>query len=165
MDAKQRLEELRTELRNETISQLELMELESLAEEIDSGDTELLLAAGVPEDREERAEFFRKRAGLHSPLPWFYYDDGDDDDSSHIIQTTILGEKYDLFSTMDDFVDTKERKANVEFVIKAVNNHYQLVEALKLAEARMSDMIQGVDYCDEMYEISTKIREVLRNLE
>ena len=47
---KKRLEELRTELRNECISYGELDELQSLTEYIDKDDVELLQAAGVPED-------------------------------------------------------------------------------------------------------------------
>lgn len=46
----ERLEYLRGELRKECISYGELAELESLAEYIDKEDTELLQAAGVPED-------------------------------------------------------------------------------------------------------------------
>jgi hypothetical protein len=46
---KKRLEELRTELRNECISYGELAELQSLTEYIDKDDVELLQAAGVPE--------------------------------------------------------------------------------------------------------------------
>jgi hypothetical protein len=44
-----RLEYLRGELRAERISYGELAELQSLADHIDSGDVELLEAAGVPE--------------------------------------------------------------------------------------------------------------------
>ena len=47
---KKRLEELRTELRNECISYGELAELQFLTEYIDKDDVELLQAAGVPED-------------------------------------------------------------------------------------------------------------------
>jgi hypothetical protein len=47
--AGERLEYLRGELRAERISSGELIELQSLAEHIASGDTELLEAAGVPE--------------------------------------------------------------------------------------------------------------------
>jgi hypothetical protein len=47
---KERLEELRTELRVECISYGELVELQSLVEHIDSNDVELLQAAGVPEN-------------------------------------------------------------------------------------------------------------------
>jgi len=46
---KERLEELRVELRAERISFGELAELQGLAEHIDPGDVELLEAAGVPE--------------------------------------------------------------------------------------------------------------------
>jgi hypothetical protein len=49
---KKRLEELREELRLERISYGELIELQSLAEHIDSNDVELLEAAGVPENKE-----------------------------------------------------------------------------------------------------------------
>jgi hypothetical protein len=52
MSVKERLEYLRGELRAERISYGELAELESLRDEIEDGDTELLEAAGVPEDRE-----------------------------------------------------------------------------------------------------------------
>lgn len=52
-EIKARLEELRTELRAECISYGELAELQSLAEYIDPGDTELLEAAGVREFEED----------------------------------------------------------------------------------------------------------------
>lgn len=48
-EIKKRLEYLRQELRNESISYDELFELQSLKEYIDDGDVELLKAAGVPE--------------------------------------------------------------------------------------------------------------------
>ena len=51
--AKKRLEELRKELRAETISYGELAELQSLAKYIDPNDVELLEPAGVPEFEEE----------------------------------------------------------------------------------------------------------------
>jgi len=47
---KKRLEEIRTELRNERISYGEILELHSLVEHIDKNDLELLEAAGVPEN-------------------------------------------------------------------------------------------------------------------
>ena len=47
---RRRLEYLRGEIRQERISYLELSELQSLAEHIESGDVELLEAAGVPEN-------------------------------------------------------------------------------------------------------------------
>lgn len=55
MDAKQarqRLEEIRIELRAERISYGELAELNALIPFIEEGDTELLEAAGVPEGDE-----------------------------------------------------------------------------------------------------------------
>ena len=51
---KKRLEYLRQELKSECISYGELMELKSLKKYIDSGDVELLEAAGVPENKEKR---------------------------------------------------------------------------------------------------------------
>ena len=50
IDAKQRLEELRDALRTQDISYGELAELQDLTQYIEPGDTELLEAAGVPED-------------------------------------------------------------------------------------------------------------------
>lgn len=50
MNPKNRLEELRQELRKECISYEELVELQSLVEYIDKDDIELLEAAGVPEN-------------------------------------------------------------------------------------------------------------------
>ena len=47
---KERLEELRQELRAERISYGELIELQSLSEHIEPYDVELLEAAGVPEN-------------------------------------------------------------------------------------------------------------------
>jgi len=54
MNEKERLEELRIELRAERISYGELVELQSLAEHIDRGDVELLEAAGVNEFETDR---------------------------------------------------------------------------------------------------------------
>ena len=47
---KNRLEELRQELRKECISYGELIELQSLSKYIESNDTELLESAGIPEN-------------------------------------------------------------------------------------------------------------------
>ncbi len=47
-----RLEQLRVELRAERISYAELHELQTLAKHIKPDDSELLEAAGVPEDRD-----------------------------------------------------------------------------------------------------------------
>ena len=49
--AKKRLEYLRQEIRDERISYGELVELADLAPYIESGDVELLEAAGVPENK------------------------------------------------------------------------------------------------------------------
>lgn len=49
MNTNERLEYLRNELRNESISWSELHELQSLTQYIDPNDVELLEAAGVPE--------------------------------------------------------------------------------------------------------------------
>jgi hypothetical protein len=48
-DIKKRLEYLRSEIRNESISYGEIAELQFLAKYIDKGDVELLEPAGVPE--------------------------------------------------------------------------------------------------------------------
>ncbi len=166
MNIKQRLEELRSKLNNENISQQELIELESLAEHIDVNDVQLLEAANVPENLEERAEFFRKRTGLHSPTPWFYYDDGEEESSSHIIQATMLGEKYDLFAAMHD-VDPKERTANMKFVLAAVNNHAKLIQSLQMAvniiehlsqpDSSKQKTCEVVEELDSMRELLSKL--------
>lgn len=53
LEVKNRLEELRKTLREESISTAELCELQSLSEYIDKGDVELLEAAGLPEFDED----------------------------------------------------------------------------------------------------------------
>lgn len=52
LELKARLEYLRQQINNESISYSELAELESLAEHIEPGDVQLLEAAGVPEFKE-----------------------------------------------------------------------------------------------------------------
>jgi len=49
VEAKERLEYLRGEIRRERISWGELLELQSLIQWIEPGDVELLEAAGIPE--------------------------------------------------------------------------------------------------------------------
>ena len=53
MNEKERLEEIRIELRAERISYGELVELASLVDFIEEGDVELLEAAGVPEEEKK----------------------------------------------------------------------------------------------------------------
>jgi hypothetical protein len=53
---RERLEELRTEIRAERISYGEIAELQGLAEHIDPSDVELLEWAGVPEFPEDEEE-------------------------------------------------------------------------------------------------------------
>lgn len=101
---KKRLEVLRTELRAERISYGELHELQGLAQHIDSGDVELLEAAGVPEGTKLdewlasfKAEFLRKTgitwedAGLEDKdaIDRYFPEDVQDAVLQHM-------EKYDL---------------------------------------------------------------------
>ncbi len=60
---KERLEYLRSELRAERISYGEGCELQSLSKYIDPNDVELLEAAGVPEDIDERKAYFKMIKG------------------------------------------------------------------------------------------------------
>lgn len=67
----ERLEYLRGEIRQERISCGELAELQSLRAHIPATDTELLEAAGVPEDLTQGREGAKaKTAGKHTPGPW-----------------------------------------------------------------------------------------------
>jgi len=52
-----RLEQLRTEIRAERISYGEIAELQALAEHIDPSDVELLEWAGVPEHKDDEADY------------------------------------------------------------------------------------------------------------
>lgn len=67
---KERLEEIRVELDNESISYGELVELEELVEYIEEGDVQLLQAAGVPEFddvipmSEEQIEMVKEEHGI-----------------------------------------------------------------------------------------------------
>jgi hypothetical protein len=76
-EIKQRLEYLRGELRAERISQGELLELESLAEHIEPGDVELLEAAGVPEQPDDRKEQIRVVVELYGGLVQQVFTDAD----------------------------------------------------------------------------------------
>lgn len=62
---KARLEYLRGELRAERISYGEMHELQSMAEHIEPGDTELLEAAGVPEFPQPKPLALTKEAAIH----------------------------------------------------------------------------------------------------
>lgn len=95
-DAKKRLEELRKELRAESISYGELAELQSLIPYIEPGDNELLEAAGVPEkhaiqrsddqthaDPEMRyQDTHLNQSGPHSADPGMQEMASEDDDAS-----------------------------------------------------------------------------------
>lgn len=72
----ERLEELRTELRNGSISYGELAELQGLSGHIQDGDVELLEAAGVPEHAPTQTEILSRVSKLTLELfGWSQEDD------------------------------------------------------------------------------------------
>lgn len=107
---KERLEYLRTMLREERISYGELLELESLAEHIEPGDVELLEAAGVPEFEEEKFEIEDWAGNLMFDGKTF---DSFEEGWSFIYENIL--EEYEGDGTYEDVyvVPVKERKAEL----------------------------------------------------
>jgi hypothetical protein len=64
-----------------------------------------------------------------SPLPWHVYDDGNAEQSSDIILASIDGDNYDVCEMNQDR-PVMERKANAALIVRCVNAHAGLVEAL-----------------------------------
>ena len=81
MNEKERLEEIRVELRAERISYGELAELALLVDFIEDGDNELLEAAGVPEGEAE----FRGLKRVHEKIRTILIDNGNQEYGDCII--------------------------------------------------------------------------------
>lgn len=103
---KQRLEELRKELRAERISTGELLELQSLSKYIDKGDVELLEAAGVPEfDEDETTDLFATPELIPDNVRAVFdkYDNGDELSYEEIFK--LHTEVEELGYTFDYYLD------------------------------------------------------------
>ena len=68
----------------------------------------------------------------HTALPWKVENNGQDD-------IWISDEKDN--TVVEQFYHEKSAQANAEFIVKAVNAHYELVEALRKGE----DIISGLE--------------------
>jgi hypothetical protein len=70
----------------------------------------------------------------HTATPWYRDEDG-----------FIAAGSSDTYVTVADAncsdIDIDEREANTDFIIKACNNHYELLEALK----QLEDVISGIE--------------------
>lgn len=87
----------------------------------------------------------KRKATSHTPIPWSVYDQGlslqifkedDTDDGEDIVETPIrkLGKRTLRVTNLD--------RANVDLIVKAVNNHESLVEVLR-------EFVQDVDVAGE----------------
>lgn len=104
LDEKQRLEELRKELRAERICTGKLLELQSLSKYIDKGDVELLEAAGLPEfDEDETTDLFETPELIPDNVRAVFdrYCDGDDLSYETIFklhtEIELLGYTFDYY--------------------------------------------------------------------
>lgn len=101
----------------------------------------------------------------HTKTPWVLLEE--ESDKSYLrIRGTVLGHKYKIANVLlPDYdnalqVDIDESKANAEFIVKAVNLHYPLIEALELAEKTIDTLwvSHHANRCDNALE---KVREAL----
>jgi hypothetical protein len=102
---KERLEEIREELDNESVSYGELAELQELAEHIEEGDVQLLEAAGVPEFTEETV------------------------DCSDLSGTYTLDEVPALIETIQERIDYAKAPAMSEEQIKMIEEDFGVVDS------------------------------------
>lgn len=67
---------------------------------------------------------FGKNSPKHSLLPW-------EERPNQMVACHVEGLDYIVATTDASFIDEKLNQANAEFIVRACNNHYQLLEALK----------------------------------
>jgi len=111
---KDRLEYLRREIEAERISLKEVAELESLAEHIDKDDVFLLEWAAIPETPEEIE---------HTPTPWLHIHNR----SIHLCKELTVS----IQGVNEHPICNVEGLANAKHIVKCVNMHDELLEALK----------------------------------
>jgi hypothetical protein len=145
IEAKKRLEELREELRSETISYGELFELQSLVEYIDKDDVELLEAAGVPEFDDD--EF--KHGGMMA--------DGGEIEAKKRLEEL----REELRSETISYGELFELQSLVEYIDK---DDVELLEAAGVPEFdddefKHGGMMDNEDYDDEISEEMQKLLE------
>lgn len=95
----------------------------------------------------------------HTPLPWIIFDDiyqaanGRYIDEIHSL---VNGHILSVYGYTEE-----EVKANRVFVVKAVNNHDKLVEALKMCHALMDLSLTHMNIWDNPKGINPELREAL----
>jgi hypothetical protein len=68
----------------------------------------------------------------HTPTPWISREDGD---ANHWALLTADGKKWVISFLHNGEAMPEKQRANVALIIRAVNAHDQLIEALKLCRA------------------------------
>jgi hypothetical protein len=168
---KERLEEIRTELDNETVSYGELVELEELSEFIEEDDVQLLEAAGVPEFEDdvilpaapmsvEEVELVQEEFGIiETGSPDDGYVGSTADTDSLFDLTEEVEETQEEIDTMSLFTEEPKVQSIVpqefqERVDEMLTSQYQ-------NKRRVVDVTKGIDHT--VFELDSKEFFVLEN--
>ena len=100
-----------------------------------------------------------KAHSKHSSLPWYTTPHHEYSGSPHRIDNK-KGAHWENYGEI-----AREHKGNAEFIVKACNNYYQLVEALrKLSKAFYSTVVLKYGHGDYLGYEYQKAQEALNNL-
>lgn len=75
----------------------------------------------------------------HTPLPWFIMDYMDYEETKQVAISDETATRY--IAVLDDNDETDE--ANAAFIVRACNNHYELLEALENAANVLAGIATG----------------------
>ncbi len=102
----------------------------------------------------------------HTPTPWIAYKEGDDialviskKEGTIIKGVPIYTRVDESFWNFELPPGIEEANANTEFIVRAVNSHYELVEALKMAIKELVGVRYHADHpvINELEALVTKV--------
>lgn len=96
----------------------------------------------------------------HTPTPWVVYDDGHDVGASDIIRGYVKEEAFDICEMMTNDLTLDIQRANAAFIVRAVNAHDGLVEALRKAADRVKH--RSLTFSGERREFVLEVEAALK---
>lgn len=93
----------------------------------------------------------------HTPTPWILNNNGDGD---HWISTPNDEIVLQQIST-ENLGDNELDLANAQFIVKAVNNHHSLLNALESAIDLLNSLVEDDDYLPEEKEQFERVKQAL----
>ena len=103
----------------------------------------------------------------HTPTPWAFCENADTDNTeTNFVSLYGVGEVRENITNLLKWYEPEKAIANAAHIVRCVNAHDALVEALKLAQAEIATLMPRLTYevTQNMREVQKRISVALKSL-